>query len=224
MSQITIEDKKATTPPGRISHPHLDKASATKGFEASGKNFGMNLLIPKTADITAIKKAEFKAKQDTFGMDKTKWPEKVKSAILDGDKEAARKLKKNPKGNFDEMKGHWVLNLKRKEEKGPPPLLTRDKKPALASLFVAGHYAQACIIAFAFEKTSDDEFTRGGTGFRMMSARYVMKGEPFGQGGDATQDFNDDDLGDEFKVDENDPENYEGGDGSGDGDDDDFDM
>lgn len=203
-TEISIADKKVTTPPGRISYPHLDKATATKGYESSGKAFGFNLLISKSTDITPIKKAEYKAKVDKWGKDKAKWPERMKSGIIDGDKEMIRKKKKNPKGDFSEMQGMWVLNLKRKEEKGPPPLLDRNKQPANPSLFMAGHYAQASIIAFAFESQGDS----GGTGFRLLAARYVMKGEALGQGGDPTEDFSDD-LPEEFQVDENGPENYE---------------
>lgn len=114
MAAKNVYGDKINTPVGRVSYPHVFKKVAQMD-PSKPPRFECSLLIPKSADISALKAALENVAKEAFG---------AKFKGLD-------KLKNNPIRDGDEMdkdqtRGHWVIKANTSNR---PAVVGPDKLP-----------------------------------------------------------------------------------------------
>lgn len=181
------------TPEGRLSFPHLT-APETTGQFPSGK-FVATLLIPKTADLTAMKAAILTAAQQM-------WPNlnitslgQVRTPFRDGDE------RKQQPG----MENHYYIKCKSTFK---PAIYGLDRKEYIGPI-KAGDFVRLSVVAFPFKNNLDREvamalkqagklivegvdeqgrqsYWRPAVTFMLDSVQFRREGPAFGGGGSAT--------------------------------------
>lgn len=172
------------TPMGRIIYPHLDKpSSASEGAEP---RFGVTLLIPKDADVSAMKKALLECAVGAFGAEVTivKDGKKVvrprtladfKHPFKDGD-EKADALEAEEK-NGDHYRGAVFIGPKSKRR----PRIVDGKKQDLAPEEVyGGCYGRLVLSAMSYLTV---EGKKPAVTFLLEIVQKVKDGDPVGGGG-----------------------------------------
>jgi hypothetical protein len=160
----------------RASFPILDKPRA---FEEGKKpKYEITLLIPKSRDITEIKKAVFKAKKLKFGADKDAWPKfKYPSPIMDGDE----------KSDIDGYAGHWYIKATSERK---PAIVDLDVEPIGASEIYAGCYINAGINIVAYEYKQGKLTSRGVAAYiEAVQLDNEKAGKPFSSASSAEDIF-----------------------------------
>lgn len=161
---------KVTTPQFRASHVHVWKPHAMKGTTNKPK-YSIEMLFPKTTDMTTILQAIKQAKIDKFGA-KENWPSKesLKSPIIDGD---GPKYKDKP-----DYHDHWIIRAAANENSKPGVYNESVKQITVETEFYSGCYACAYINAFVWE------FPKGsgkyGVSFGLNHVQKLGDGKRFG--------------------------------------------
>jgi hypothetical protein len=163
-----MEQKKILTPNGRVSYPNLFKAKA--GMDGGEEKYSIQLLFPKSADLSALKKAAHEAAVAKWGADKTKWP-KMRSPFKDG----------NDKGGADYKDMVYIdANSKFK-----PAVVDKDVNDIIdASEIYPGCYARATVVAATYDVTGNR-----GVKFWLQAVQKVKDGERLGGTRDLKSDF-----------------------------------
>lgn len=172
----------------RVAFPKVWTPEAME--EGQEKKYSIAMLFPKTADISILKKAAFKAAVDQFGP-KDKWPRGFKWPIKDGDTMA----------DTEGYAGHWVINARSTKK---PGVIDRNKNVITEDedAFYSGCYAYATLSVFAFSKP-----TSKGVAFSLLNVMKAKDGERFGGQRDAAADFADFEIEDDGS---DDAEDYRG--------------
>jgi hypothetical protein len=158
---------KLITPKARLSFPNL--FVPTKGMDGKGEpKYDCVLLIPKTADISALQAAAAMAIKD-------KWPGKapanLKDPIRDGD----------AKDGLDGYAGHWFIRVSSKQK---PGLVDANLQPIIeAGDIYPGCYVRASVAAYAYDKNGNR-----GVAFGFRNLQKLADGESFGGGGSKAED------------------------------------
>lgn len=133
--------------------------------------YEITMLFPKNADISKLKKAEKDAATKTWGADRDKWPENVKSPFRDGDKKG-----------YDGYEGHVFV---RASSKFKPGIVDQNCEDIIsAEEFYSGCYARATIRAFTYDQQGNR-----GVSFNLFNIQKLRDGEKFSGGGNAADDF-----------------------------------
>ena len=174
----TVKGKTVVTPKGRLSWPYLTRKNE-EGEYPSGK-FETKLLIPKDADISALKAAVMAVAQEAFG-------DKIKSLadlghnpLTDGD------------GKGKENAGCWSI---RPKSNFKPGIVDRSKNNLTDEDEVfSGQFARLSVTPFSFVSAG-----KPGVTFSLENVQIIGGGERFGGGGRSAQsDF--DEFQDEVQA------------------------
>ncbi len=168
-TEITLEDKKCTTPKFRVSFPNVFEP---KSFENGPLKYSITMLFDKDTDLTALKKAAHNAKLEAWGP-KEKWPKNLRSPFRDG----------NEKEN---LQGYQDCIFVSASSKQRPGVIDKNKEPITAEdeTFYAGCYARATLIAFAYDTAGNK-----GVSFALQNIQKLADGEQFSGKKSAADDF-----------------------------------
>jgi len=185
MAKSKFEPKYANglkTPKGRFIYPHLDKVDSS-GQYADGK-YKTTLLIPKDADLRALKGACVKLAKEAWGDDVE--IKKVKFPFRDGDQ------KTNEEGEiYDGYEDHWFITCKTKKKM---VIVDRARDPMDADLIKGGDYGRLGVSAMCYESSKDVEDAEGNISTRKVrgvtllldSVQFLEEGPSLGGGGGAS--------------------------------------
>lgn len=153
------------TPVFRASYPKVFKAELNK---LNGKmEFSVVALFPKTADLSALKKAAQDACIEKWGEDKTKWPKNLRSPFRDQG-EKANDDGALPPGH---EKGAIFMNFKSKNK---PGVVDQNVQEIIDGTdFYPGCFAKAHVNAFAYDQAGNR-----GVSFGLNHIQKVKDGEP----------------------------------------------
>lgn len=198
--KVSITDKKVTTGKFRVSFPNL---AEPKGFNGGTPKYGLTMLFPKDADLSALKKAAENAKIERWGADKSKWPTKrlpngkvvsaLRTPFRDGDLE---------KPETPGYAGQIFIAASSKAD-NQPGTIGRDKNRIDPKDIYAGCYARATLIAFAYPREGEKGFGNSGVSFALQNVQKWAEGPKFSGKKDAEDDF------DAIEDDSDNPESYE---------------
>lgn len=189
----SIKKKKVITPKFRVSFPQVFKP---KAFEDQEAKFSVVMLFDGKTDLKAMQKAADYAAIEKWGP-KDSWSpklkKKLKSPFRDGDER-------------EDTEGYKGKTFVTATSKLKPQVIDLEHEPITEESggFYAGCYAQASVIAFAYD-------TKGncGVSFSLQNLIKVADGKPFSGRKDAKDDFKD------LEVDEEEEEETEEDDDDG---------
>lgn len=196
------EDGRLHTPKCRVAFASVFKPRAA---EEGGKlQYSFTAIIPKTADLKAMRKAAFKCGQAAFGEKwksrDGKWPEGFRSPFRNGAE----------KEDYDGFGENIIFITLSANADFPPTVFDKDRSrldpldPASTSIFYSGCYADALVRPYAYGM--DPKKTKGNKGiaFGLLGVQKVADGEKLTGGGGATAD----DF-EEIEDDANDSDNFD---------------
>lgn len=160
----------------RVSFPHLE--TPREGTNGGKAKYEVTALIPKSRDITDIKKAVFAAKVAKWGADKTQWKKiKVPTIIQDGDE----------KQDVAGYAGHYYIKATSTSKPGCIDLKGKDIDP---TEIYAGCFADIAINIGAYEFKEDKLVVRGVSAYvEGVRLNNADKGEAFSSKKSARQAF-----------------------------------
>lgn len=164
----------------RASFPSLSKPRAFK--EGNTPKYEVTLLIPKSRDISGIKKAIEAAKVEKFGKNKEKWPKmKYPTPLRDGDE------KQDTAG----YKGHWYIKATSQKA---PMIIDKAREEISASEVYAGAFINAGVNVSAYEYKEGNLTSRGVVAYlQLVQLDNEKKGKPFGSSVSVDDFFSDED-------------------------------
>ncbi len=152
------------TPKFRVSYPNVFTPSSFPGQEPK---YGITMLFPKDADLSALKALAKKAVE-------AKWPDPVQRAKITSNPNF-----KNPFRDGDVEKadtdGYAGCIFVRATSKMKPGLVDRNAQPIMSEEeFYAGCYARAAVTAYGFNTAGNI-----GVAFGLQHIQFIEHGEPF---------------------------------------------
>lgn len=168
---FTLPENSCIIQECRLSHANLYEPALDLKNELK---YSVVLLIPKTADLSAIEAAQLAAIQ--IGIEK-KWnnirPANIKMALSDGDIYAAAKPDKR-----QPYVGNWYINCKQNPDFGKPILLNERRTRSVDKTEIqSGDYAIAVVEFIPYRSASGDGITT-----IPKSIRKLRTGERFTKG------------------------------------------
>lgn len=162
---------KVITPEFRVSYPNVFQARKN---ELSGKDeFSLTAMFPKTADLSALKRAAEAVLVEKLGADKSKWPANMRNPFrknsekyknVDG-KTVAPQGMEDPDGIF--------INIKAQQK---PGVVDQNVQPIIEPReFYAGCYAIASVRPYFYDQKGNK-----GVAFGLNNIQKVRDGEPLG--------------------------------------------
>ena len=155
------------TPVGRASYPNVFKPMVSKKFPNSDPKYSIDLMFPKSLDMTELKEI-IKAKATE------KWGKDIPNGI---------RLPKIVDGDMVKTKtpayaGHWVVKFTT-GARSPVGVVNLHGETIVSDTiseegFYGGCYAQVTFKAYAYEGGV------GGIGLDLANVRKIRDGEPFG--------------------------------------------
>jgi len=131
----TKEVVKITTPFFRASFAHVFKPTSFKGQEPK---YSVQMLFPKDADLSEMKKAASQAIRDKWGNDKTKWPQNLRNPFKDGNKK-----------NLEDYKDKTVVEARSKFK---PGIIDGTGREIIdPQEFYSGCWARATVTVYAYD-------------------------------------------------------------------------
>jgi len=188
--------KKSSSRSDDVKTPLVRTAFAQNLFEAredkwGNKSYQVTLLIPKTADKSALDNAAFQAAEAQWPGKAAQWIKDgvIKSPFLDGDGKQGKYLNEAgdlvPKPGFA---GHWFIRCKSGEDY-KPKVFDKKRNPVMEkSGCTSGSTGYGVVNAFTWE---NDEQGKGLTfGISMFQVVSLAEGEDIlgGSGGGADPD------------------------------------
>lgn len=127
---------KLMTPYFRVSFANVFKPRVA--FEGQEAKYSVQMLFPKEADLTEMKKAVGKVIRDTWGGDKTKWPKNLRLPFKSGDEK-----------KLDGYQGMTIVDARSKTK---PGIIAADGKREIIdeSEFYSGCWARATVTVSAY--------------------------------------------------------------------------
>lgn len=180
------------TPIGRIVFPHVAKKDESGQF-ATGK-YKTTLLIPKDADMTALKTAVLEAARETWGAEiKLK---DIQHPFRDGDAKDSEK--------YPDFAGHISITAKSKNK---PVCVGPARKPLddVESDIYSGCYGRLAVTAMSYLTTVNVKQSDGsivpekirGVTFLLEAVQKTKDGDRIGGAGASVEVFNDGEVGEE---------------------------
>lgn len=162
---------KITTPLFRLSFAQL---FTPKADQSGNLKYSLNMLFPKTTDLTLLKEAAKAAVVAKWGPNP---PKGLKNPFRDGDEK-----------DYDGYAGHIFVTA---SSKNKPGLVDQNVQPIMdQALLYSGCYCYASINAYAYEgKDAKGAILNRGVAFGLMNVQLVKAGEPFGARSNPTDDF-----------------------------------
>jgi hypothetical protein len=175
--------QRVTTPVARVSFPKVFKADA---YEDQEPKFSCTLLFPKTADLSALRKAVHAASVKKWGADEKKWPKNLRSPFNDG----------NDKTDLQGYKNTIYISAKNKHR---PQVVDQKLNPITEEddTFYAGCFARFSLRAYAYDTKGNK-----GVSFSLEAIQKHSDGERFSGRKDASEVFG------EIEEESEDAENY----------------
>jgi hypothetical protein len=187
---VQANDKR--TPKFKMMWPHLfergDKVGSPKG--AQDGDYEVTAFIPKTADISGLKRLVKSAMVAKFGAEpgqptepnKKKVPLKFKTPIKDGDAE----MRKDKDGNaVPKAEGCWIVRMAAKKIK--PAIVDADRSEVLNPEAVySGRWAKALVDAYVYDNSGSTGVSLG-----LQAVQLLDHDTPVGGGAsvDVNRDF-----------------------------------
>lgn len=160
----TNDPLKVITPEFRVSFPHVFKPQPPMQQGADPK-FGLTMLFPKDADLTALKKAARTAIEEKWGTDQEKWPKNLRLPFRDQSEK-----------EFDGYEpGAIFVNCTSKMKPGLVDASLNEISDMDQNEFYPGCYAKASIRAFTYDVNGNR-----GVGFGLNNIQKTRDGEPLG--------------------------------------------
>lgn len=154
---------KVITPEFRVSFPNVFRTAKPMAGSTQEPKYGITMLFPKGADLSALKKATEDACVEKWGADKAKWPKNLRSPFRDqGEKDYE---------GYEE--GAVFINATSKQKPGVVDANLNDIIDEAE--FYAGCYARASINAFAYDTAGNR-----GVAFGLNNVQKLKDGEPLG--------------------------------------------
>lgn len=157
----------------RVSFPNIfrpQKAMANSPNQEP--KYGLTMLFPLGADLTALKNAAKQAAVEKWGADSTKWPKNLRLPFRDqGEKE------------FEGYeKGAIFITATSRQR---PGLVDQKRQDIIEEKdFYPGCYARASVRAFAYDTNGNR-----GVSFGLQNVQKLADGEPLGGRTRPTDDF-----------------------------------
>ena len=163
-------NQNVMTPQFRASFANVFRPG--KAMEDGEAKYGVMMLFPKDADLSALKKAAHAAAVEKWGTDTAKWPKNMRSPFRDqGEKEGEAYVK-----------GAVFVTATSKQK---PGLVDARNQPIIDELeFYSGCYARATVRAFAYDKAGNR-----GVAFGLQNVQKIKDGEPLAGRTRAEDDF-----------------------------------
>jgi hypothetical protein len=160
---------KITTPPFRVSFPNVFKPKSN--FEGQDPAYSVQMLFPKSADLTAMKKAVEEVKRKKWGNDKADWPKFKHPVFKDGNEK-----------NMEAYKDMVVVEARTKQK---PGLVDRECNEIIdPGEFYPGCWARATLTCYAYEKAGNK-----GVSFGLQNLQKVKDDTAFSGKKNAKDDF-----------------------------------
>ena len=161
------ETKKLYTPVFRVGFPFVFEPRETE----NGDKYEVVMLFPKSADLTALKKAASEAARE-------KWGEKIPSNLHSPFRDGAEKADIDGFGPDVIFVRAWSKNA--------PGIVDRDGKTPITSPqeFYGGCFARATVSAFAYDRKE-----KKGVTFMLQNLQKVKDGDAFSGRTHAEDDF-----------------------------------
>jgi hypothetical protein len=176
-----LKGVKLVTPIGRLSFPHLFEPQAFKGDEGDDKGkkkYSCTLLWPKKKEKELLKPVRVAIKNAA----KERWgdeiPEDLEETLFDGD-------------DNEDLEGYKGMRGLRMATLNQPGVIDEDKNEILeSSKIYGGCYARASVVFKAWEmgKPGKKGYRAGVTCY-LQNVQFAGKGERFGGGSNAEDDF-----------------------------------
>lgn len=145
MSEEKTKHKKVLTPSGRVSFPNVFKAKSN--FINQDPKYSVQLLFPKSADLTELKKLVLEVTKKRFG-EKADWPANLRLPFKNGDDK-----------NLADYKGMTVIEARSKQK---PGLVGKDLQEIIDPAdFYPGCWARATLVCYAYPQPGVKGITPG---------------------------------------------------------------
>lgn len=161
---VNEETNEVHTPKGRMIYPNLLEPRAIKDDPNSKPKFGVSLLLPKTANIDALKKLVADTAEKEFGK---QWQSKAKRLPL---------LKTTDYERLKDYADEYPLFLRASANPDLPPFIFgANAKPFAgdASDIYSGRWAVCAVRAYAFNKVGNT-----GVAFGLQRIQLLDHDEP----------------------------------------------
>ncbi|MDA3835873.1 MAG: DUF2815 family protein [Spirochaetales bacterium] len=171
----TVEAKsKVVTPKFRCSYLYVFEVKKWEDKTPDKWRYEVDMLFPKSTDLTALKEMANEAAIKEFGNDKSKWPDPIANPFKDGDK--------NKDPNYH---GMTYISAKSKNQ---PGIVDSNKVEILNPRdFKSGDYARAQVTAFAYNVSGN-----AGVSIWMDNVQKLEDGDSFAAQADSPEAaFND---------------------------------
>jgi hypothetical protein len=166
------DPNKVTTPVFRVSFPAVFTPRKNDQDANAVPKYSVQMIFPKTTDITKLKDAARKAVIEKWGADKAKWPKNLMLPFRDGSE-------KDYEGY-----GPDVIFVSA-SSKMKPGLVDQNMQAIIEpSEFYGGCYAHATVNAFAWSFMG-----KNGVSFGLRNIQKVRDGEPFSGRSKPENDF-----------------------------------
>jgi hypothetical protein len=164
-----VYSEKITTPIGRFSYPSVFQKS--KGMDGAEGKYEVTLLIPKSTDISSLRKELETVAKEAFGT-KFQSLEKLKNPpVRDGDE-------KDP---GDPARGHWIIRAKSSRR---PGVVGPDKLPIDEEQEIyGGCYGRLNVTVGSYSMTGN-----WGVTLFLNAVQKAKDGERFGGSGGSAED------------------------------------
>lgn len=171
--------QRIVTPEARFSYPFLFEAR--ENMSGDKKQFSVQLMWPKTQDLSDLRKAAVEAVKEKWGADKAKWPGILKTQNL------AQYLSTTGQDGWPfrdgdamgkpETEGMVVLTVKSNEDRRPK-VVDHNVQPVIdpADIY-GGCYGRVSIMPFAYDANG-----KKGVSFGLGNVQKTKDGESFGAG------------------------------------------
>lgn len=157
---------KVLTPEFRVSFPAVFKPQAA--MEGQEPTYNIQMLFPKTTDLSALKKAVKEAIVEKWGANP---PKTLRLPFKDGDEK-----------DYDTHKGHIYINAKSKIK---PGLVDQDLQEIISPEdFYGGCYARATLTVYSYDRKGNQ-----GVAFGLQNIQKLRDGERFSARSSAADDF-----------------------------------
>lgn len=188
------ENLRVTTPPFRLSFPHLKEPKSN--FEGQKPAYSIQMLFDKDADLSKMKAAADAAAKAKWGADYKKKVKFKHPTFKDGNEK-----------NLDDYKEKIVVEARTQQK---PGVVDKDRVEILdLNEVYAGCWCRATLTVYAYEKMGNK-----GVSFGLQNVQKLKDGPAFSGRKNAKDDFDDDiDLSDFEAGDEG--EDFEQSDDSG---------
>jgi hypothetical protein len=179
-----MSTSKVMTPEFRGSFVNILAPDPRKLKDDGKTQYGITMLIPKTADISGLV-AIYKEAALEGWPDPAKRPTKLVNPIKDGDTDEyeAGGLKKD---KYPEMAGCWVINASSTRK---PGVVDENVQPIIDPEEIkSGYWYRATVNAFFYKPDAKSPKKKSGVGIGLINVQKLREDETFGAGGGKAED------------------------------------